>query len=103
MPPEREIVEQGFSWADQTLVSFIVMILMGAIARVFVSNEPLDLRKLAGEAMLAVLGAVMLYSFGLLQGLTVPQMMFLGALGGLGGVRLLEWIMKIARRVREQA
>lgn len=101
MTPEREIAQQGFSWVDQTLLSFIVMILMGTLARVFMSNEPLDWRKLAGEAMLAVLGAVMLYSFGLLQGLTMPQMMFLGALGGLGGVRMLEWMIKIARKVKE--
>lgn len=100
MSAEKELA-QAFSWTDQTLLSFVVMILMGAIARVFVSNEPLDLRKLAGEAMLAALGAVMLYSFGLLQGMSTPQLMFLGALGGLGGVRLLEWIMKIARKVKE--
>lgn len=101
MPTERDIAEQAFSWADHTLLSFIAMVLMGTIARVFISNEPLDKRKLTGEMILAVLGAILLYSFGLLQGLTTPQMIFLGSLGSLGGVRLLEWLIKIARQVRD--
>lgn len=104
MPPEREVAQSGveaWSWMDRTLISFIGMGVVGAMARVFVSQEPFDVRRFAGELMMAALTGVMLYSFGLLQGLSTPQMMFLGSLGGLGGVRLAEWMIKLIKTARD--
>lgn len=101
MPPEREAVDVAFTWTDKTLLSFVAMFVVGAMARVFISDEPFDFRRFAGEVMLAALAAIMMYSFGLLQGLTLAQMMFLGSLGGLGGVKVVEWLLQIIKTAKD--
>lgn len=103
MQPGPEHAGEGIRWTDPTLLSFVGMLVVGTLARVLVSDEPLDLRKLSGELLLALLAAVALFYLGVLQGLSTPQMMAVGSLAGLGGVRLLEWVIKIAKAAREMS
>lgn len=81
-------------------VYFIFMAMVGAIARALVDEEPFDWRKFAGEMLLAFISGVLLWSLGLLQGLSFEQMIFLGALGALGGVKFVQWLVTIAKAVR---
>ena len=73
---------------------------MALLARHLVSSEPLDKRRLAGEAILSAIGAVVFWSAGLLQGMSTLQMVFFGSLAALGGVRAVEWGIKIAAAVK---
>jgi len=76
---------------------------LGSVARSFISHEPFCLRRFVGEMLLSIIGAIVLWSFGLLQGMTELQIIFLGGLASLGGVRMIEWIMKIAKTVSEKS
>lgn len=94
--PEKELLSQAtqFDWKDYTLWSIVGLFILGALARVLVSSEPFCWRRFLGEIILAAIGAVIFYSFGLMQGMNTIQIMFFGALSALGGVRLVEWGIK---------
>lgn len=100
--PEREIINQAaqFDWKDWTLWSIIGLFILGTLARVLVSNEPFCWRRFLGEIILALIGAILFYSFGLMQGMSTIQIMFFGALSALGGVRLVEWAIKGFAKVK---
>ena len=99
--PEREIVNQAVDYTDSTFLMFLFLVVTGTVGRILASDEPFKFRKFAGELILAAVSGVMLYSAGLLQGLDPVQMAVMGSLAGLGGVRLAEWLIKIAKKVRE--
>ena len=100
MSPEKELTESAIQM-DRTLWAFILMVIMGTVGRILVSDEPFILRRFAGEILLAFVGGSMLYAVGLLQDLNTLQLIVLGGLAGLGGVRTIEWLIKIARKVKE--
>ena len=95
--PEKELLTQAstFNWYDYTFWSVVTLFTLGVIAKALVSSEPFCARKFWGEIILAVIGAVLFFSFGLMQGMNPLQIMFFGALASLGGVRLIEWGIKI--------
>ena len=86
--------------ASRQIIAFIMLGLAGLIGRTLVSPEPLNWRRFAGEMILTAIGAVALYALGMLQGLTLWQMVLLGCGTSLGGLRALEWGVKIARAVK---
>ena len=100
MSDEKEVVTTAFTWADRTLWSIMALFALGALGRILVSSEPFDLRRFAGELILSVIAAVILFSFNVMQGMTTVQIVFFGALGSLGGVRMIEWVIKIARKMK---
>jgi len=97
---EKEIINHA-TGIDKTMLTMIGLFMVAAIGRILVSNEPFDWRKFTGEVCLAIVGAVILYSFGMLQQMDFYQMLILGGLGGLGGVRLIEQFIKLSRAIRE--
>ena len=99
--PEKEIAQHAVNYADSTFMMFLFLVITGTIGRILNSDEPFKLRKFAGEIILALVSGVMLYSIGLLQGLDPIQMAVVGSLAGLGGVRFVEWLIKIVKKVRE--
>jgi len=98
--PER-VVNEAQIWFDEVLWSVVAMFLMGSMARTFVSEEPFDCKKFFGELLFSTIGAVIMYSAGLMQGMTEIQIVGFGAMASLGGVRMFEWFMKIAKGVRK--
>lgn len=100
MPEKDTLGQVVLSWGDRLLWATIALFVIGSMARSLLSDEPFNPKKFAGEMLFAVIGAVTLWSFGLLQGMTPAQIVFLGSLGSLGGIRLLEWVMKIAKAVK---
>lgn len=104
MPSEKEAIERGIElWhsLDRNFLAITALLVLGTMARSLLSNEPFDFRKLLGELILGLIGAVLLYAFGMLQNMSPMQMLFLGALGGLGGVRSLEWVIKFIQHTKK--
>ncbi len=73
----------------------------GLLAKKLITPEKINWRKFAGEWILAGLGAVALWAMGVLQGLDLLQMILVGTAAGLGGVRSLEWAIKIVMHIRK--
>lgn len=96
--PATDALEQtSVNWADKSLWVVVGLILLGHMARNLVSDEPFNLKKFIGEMLLAGIGAVVIYLFGILQGLPEIQIILIGSLTSLGGIRALEWAAKIYR------
>jgi len=93
-PTTREMLVDPNFWMMLTLFC------LAYLARTLVSKEPMDWRRLAGELILTAISAVVVYSAGLLNGMSPLQMLFAGALGSLGGLRAVEWLIKIAAQVK---
>lgn len=101
MSGEKESVEAAFNWYDPVLWSVIAFFVMGSLGRILVSSDPFDPRKFAGEMILAIIGAIIIYSFNLMQGMSPVQIIFLGSLASLGGVRIIEWAIKFSQQVKK--
>jgi len=84
---------------DRTFMTIAFLFMVGAAARTFISDEPFNAKKFTGEMLFAFIGAVVLYTFGVLQGMNTIEIIFFGGLGSLGGVRLVEWAIKIGKTV----
>ena len=91
---------QPWVWGNRMLWSFVAMFALGSVARTFVSNEPFDFKKFVGEIIFSVIGAVLMYSLGLMQNMNEVQIVGFGALASLGGVRSIEWVLRIARKIK---
>lgn len=89
-----------FNLDDSTMWSIVGLFLMGVLARTLISNEEFCARKFFGELLLASIGAVVMYSFGMMQNMTAVQIIFFGSLASLGGVRMIEWFIKIIERLK---
>lgn len=91
---------QVWLWSDKTLWSVVAMFVLGSMARTFISNSPFEPKKFIGEIIFAAIGAIVLYSAGLMQGMSEVQIVCFGSFASLGGVRTLEWIMKIGKAIK---
>lgn len=76
------------------------MFVLGSMARTFVSDEPFDGKKFMGEIIFSTIGAVMLFSMGLMQGMNEIQIVGFGSLASLGGVRTVEWALRIVKKAK---
>ena len=65
-----------------------------AIGRTLTDPEPIVPRRLVGEILLALVGSFIMYEFGLYQNMETNQMLLVGSLAGLGGVRMIEIFLK---------
>ncbi|MBD3609090.1 MAG: hypothetical protein HUJ30_00915 [Gammaproteobacteria bacterium] len=99
MPPEKELAHAATSPEVRTLLATIALVVMGVVGRVLKDDKPFNPREFVGEAILAFIGAVLLHALGVMQGLGFWQQIALGALGGLGGVRLLEQVTRFVKQV----
>ncbi|KLV10182.1 hypothetical protein [Photobacterium ganghwense] len=84
--------------APSLLVSIVGLFVLGSIAKQLLSDEPkLNLRVLFGEMILSGIAGVAMYSLGLMREMSTHQIIFFGALGGIGGWRTVLWIIKIIK------
>lgn len=91
---------QYWDWCSKTLLSVVAMFLLGSMARTFVSSEPFDSKKFCGELIFSAIAAIAMYSMGLMQGMSEVQIVGFGAFASLGGVRTIEWALKIANNIK---
>lgn len=83
---------------EQLLFSIVGLFVLGALAQQLLSDEPkLNLRVLLGEMILSGIAGVAMYSLGLMREMSTHQIIFFGALGGIGGWRTILWIVKIIK------
>lgn len=101
MPDKKELINEAFNWTDPVMWSVIGMFVAGTLGRILVSDEPFDSRRFTGEIILSIIGAIILYSFNVMQGMSPIQIIFFGALGSMGGIRLIEWLIKIAKKIQK--
>lgn len=98
---EKDVaVESAWLWTDRLLWSVVGLFILGSMARTFVSNEPFDVKKFLGEVIFSAISAVIMYSMGLMQGMSEAQIVCFGALASLGGVRSVEWALKAANQFK---
>jgi hypothetical protein len=86
--------------ADPTLAQIALMFIIGVAGRALIANEPFDVKKFFGEVLLSLLGAEIIWSFGLMQGMTTHQMIFFGGLSAWGGLRSIQWVLKAANTIK---
>lgn len=98
---ERVAAGDHYFWLSPEFWTFLSIVLLGFLGRTLIGKEPLDKRQLAGEAILTAVGAVGMYAAGLLQGLSVLQMIVLGSLAALGGIRAFSWLLKAAIAIKK--
>lgn len=88
--------------AEQTkaLISTLVVAMMVVVARTLINDEPMKWKKFFGELILAGVGAWVMFAFGMYQGMEYWQTIFIGGLSGLGGVRGIEWALRVCKQAQ---
>lgn len=76
------------------------MVVIGHIARVFSSSEPIIWRRLVAEAVLAAIGAVGIYIGAELQGMGEWEKLGVAVLMSLGGIHLVQRGIQIWIKVK---
>ena len=100
MSEEKLAIEQMMFWQNHNMWLIVLMFVSGAVGRSLLNTEPFNSRRLAGEIILSVLGAITLYSFNLMQGMSTLQIIFLGGLASMGGVRSITWAIKFGQKLK---
>lgn len=86
---------------QSTLLIVLALVVIGTLGRILVSDEKFDLKKLLGEMLLAGVGAIGLWAYGILQEFHPAEQVLYGSLLALGGVRALEWAIKAIRLIKQ--
>lgn len=97
---EPNVTPPSFSWTDSVLWGVVIMFFAGELARNLISNEPFNPKKFMGEMIVAGLGGVATYSFGVFQGMSTAEIILIGSLAALGSFRMLEWAIRAAKMMR---
>lgn len=87
-------------WESKLMWTFMGLFVLGSVARTLISDEPFNIRRFSGELIFSIIGAIAMYSMGIMQGMTEIQMVGFGALSSLGGVRAIEWSLKIMKSIQ---
>ncbi|BDM66241.1 hypothetical protein NFHSH190041_36930 (plasmid) [Shewanella sp. NFH-SH190041] len=82
------------------LFAILGAVTSGFIARQLIHGEQIDWRKFWGEWILALLGGMALWAAGVLQHLAFIEMVLVGTAAGLGGVRAMEWLIKLIAHIK---
>lgn len=99
--PEKELANGSQVWFDPNFWILISILLMGYLARTLASEEPFDKKRFFAESILTVIGGVLLYAAGLIQGLSFLEMVVFYCLTALGGVRTAEWVIKAVVAIKK--
>jgi hypothetical protein len=79
---------------NSSYLELVLIFIVGFLGRSLVSKSPFCWRRVLGELLLACLLATVMWSFGMMQGMSEYQMIFIGGMASLGGVRSIQWIIK---------
>ena len=74
---------------------------LGILGRTLMTQKPINWREFFGELCLATVCSGTLLAFGMLQGMEFWQIVFIGGLAGIGGVKSLEWSVQIYKALRD--
>ncbi len=73
---------------------------LGQFGRTLMQQGPINWRVFVGELCLSLVFSGTLLAFGMLQELEFWQLIFIGGLAGIGGVKTLEWCVQIYKAIR---
>ena len=94
--PEKTTIDAAVDfWSDRHLYISMVVFMSVVLAYRLVGNEPVSIRRLIGELILALIGAGVFHSLGLMKGLIGPEYWLMIFLSALGGLRSIEWVLKV--------
>ena len=101
--PDKDLVTSAVETEFAREFLALVLMLVGAVvARALIADDVLDVRRLIGETILSVIGAVGIYYAGILQDLSMPEIIFMGACMSLGMVRGVQWLTVLLNALRAQ-
>lgn len=99
--PEREIINGWAFFTDPTMWLLMTVSVLGTIGRVFTSQEPIDKRVLAGETIMAGIGAVGVYAAGLIKGYNPAEVILIGVLLTLGGIHSVQRAVQVFQYIQK--
>lgn len=102
MPPEKEFAAH-IGNLEELKGPLIVagLFVVAHVGRILATGEEFCLTKFIGEILLAIVGGIVMAAFGMMQDMNLAEMVFWGGLAGMGGVRMVEWMFKIAKRIKD--
>lgn len=95
MPEKTSLATTVEFWADKHLYISMAVFMSVVLAYRLVGTEPINLRRLIGELILALVGAGFFHAFGLMKGLSGPEYWLMIFLAAMGGLRSIEWALKV--------
>ena len=93
--PEKTTIDAVDFWSDRHLYISMVVFMSVVLAYRLVGNEPISMRRLLGELILALIGAAIFHALGLMKGLSGPEYWLMIFLAAMGGLRSIEWVLKV--------
>lgn len=97
--PEKEVQNFWGVLTDPYMWLVIFMVTAGTIAKLLKNQEPLDTRVLVAETILAAIGAIGIYAFGVLQNYSPVETVFMASLMSLGGIHTIQRAIQFAQQV----
>jgi len=71
-----------------------------ALSRLLRDEDGFSWQVFASEMILALIGAIIIYNFGVWQEWPMHQVLFVGAFTSLGGVRFVEQITRLIKSIK---
>lgn len=87
-------------WTDPLMWSCVAMVIVGHVAKVFSSSEPIVWRRLIAEGVLAGIGALGIYIGAELQGMGELEKLGTSVLMSLGGIHLVQRGWQVYAKVK---
>lgn len=88
-------------WQDPELFIAMAVFISALFAKHLIAGEPLNPKRLGGEVILSCIGAAVFHAMGVLQSLVGPEYWLMIFLAAMGGVRSVEWAMKIIVAIKK--
>ena len=98
-PPD----DVGLDWLNRDFISMMGVMMIALIGRTLMGSDPINVRRLIGESLLMIVGAVAMYVSGVLAELNGLQMLLIACTSSLGTVRGCEWIVRVVVAVYKVA
>lgn len=95
----RELHKMDSGQETRTFLIVLMLMVFGTVGRILMQDTPINLKHLAGEIMLSGVIAVTLFAVGAMQNMEMWQVVFIGGLSGIGGVKMIEVITQVVKQL----
>ena len=96
--PDETTIANSETWKIAALVFSVLG--LGQLGRTLKQKEPINWRVFAGEMCLTAVFAITLIALGILENMSFWQIVFVGGMAGLGGVKSLETVFQIYNKIK---
>jgi hypothetical protein len=98
----RELHKMDSGQETRTFLTVLMLMVVGTVGRMLMQDNPINLKNLVGEVMLSAVIAVTLFAVGAMQNMHMWQIIFVGGLAGIGGVKIIEIIIQVIKQLSKQ-